>query len=113
VTLLWYASYDVYSAAILFNAAMFAIATLGGQIVLRREYRRLIDRDRRHAPMLVAWLLVYAFVGTQMGWCLRPFIGNPDGPVQFFRKDFGGNAYVVVARLVREQFQSPSFGPSR
>ena len=30
--------------------------------------------------MLRAWLGVYAFVGIQMGWVLRPFVGQPDRP---------------------------------
>jgi hypothetical protein len=107
VTLVWYASSGVYGAAILFNGVMFAIATFGGQMVLWREYRPLILRDQRHRVMLVAWLFVYAFVGTQMGWSLRPFIGNPEQPPQFFREDLGGNAYVVVARLIRAHWFVP------
>ena len=31
---------------------------------------------------------------------LRPFIGDPDLPVAFFRSEAWGNAYVVVARLL-------------
>ena len=32
------------------------------------------------------WVLVFALVGAQMGWVLRPFIGKPDVPVSFFRQ---------------------------
>jgi len=32
------------------------------------------------------WVLVFALVGAQMGWVLRPFIGNPNVPVSFFRE---------------------------
>ena len=46
--------------------------------------------------MLWGWLGVYAFVGIQMGWVLRPFIGQPGVPVTFFREGVWGNAYVVV-----------------
>jgi hypothetical protein len=31
------------------------------------------------------WVIVFALVGAQMGWVLRPFIGNPDMPFTFFR----------------------------
>lgn len=31
------------------------------------------------------WVALYIFVGAQMGWILRPFIGNPDLPWVFFR----------------------------
>ena len=31
------------------------------------------------------WVIVFALVGSQMGWVLRPFIGNPDMPFTWFR----------------------------
>ena len=31
------------------------------------------------------WLLLFALVGAQMGWVLRPFIGNPAVPFTLFR----------------------------
>ncbi len=31
------------------------------------------------------WVIVFGLVGAQMGWVLRPFIGNPDMPFTFFR----------------------------
>jgi hypothetical protein len=47
-------------------------------------------------------LAIYIFVGIQMGWVLRPFIGSPHAPVEFFRRESWGNAYEVVARLLYE-----------
>ncbi len=96
VTAFWYASYDNYNAAILFNALMFGVAAFAAQIVLRRYYRPLIQRNRRHRPMLWAWLILYAFIGIQMGWVLRPFIGDPELPPRLFRQSAWGNAYVEV-----------------
>jgi hypothetical protein len=31
------------------------------------------------------WILLYGLVGAQMGWVLRPFVGNPNIPFTFFR----------------------------
>jgi hypothetical protein len=31
------------------------------------------------------WILLYGLVGAQMGWVLRPFIGNPAVPFSWFR----------------------------
>jgi hypothetical protein len=59
----------------------------------------LIARSKRHRTMLRVWLLIYAFVGIQMGWVLRPFIGHPDAPVQFFRYRAWGNAYIEVIHI--------------
>jgi hypothetical protein len=50
--------------------------------------------------MLWTWLGLYVFVGIQMAWVLRPFVGAPGQPVQFFRPESWVNAYEVVLRLV-------------
>lgn len=101
-TLFWYAGFADHDAAILFNAAMFAVASVTAQFVLRRYYRPLIARDAKHRWMLRGWLVIYAFVGIQLGYVLRPFIGAPDLPVSFFRADSWGNAYVFVMGRVWE-----------
>jgi hypothetical protein len=31
------------------------------------------------------WVIVFGLVGAQMGWVLRPFIGNPNVPFTWFR----------------------------
>ena len=102
LTAFWYASSDNYRSAILFNALMFAVASVGAQALLRRSYRPLIERDPRHRWLLRSWIVLYAFVGIQMGWTLRPFIGSPDEPVRFFRGGPLENAYVIVARMIWE-----------
>jgi hypothetical protein len=103
LTAFWYASSGVYRQAILFNGLMFAVASAGGQVILRRSYLPLMARNPRHRWLLRAWLVLYVFVGVQMGWVLRPFIGDPTEPVQFFRDEAWDNAYVIVARMVWEQ----------
>ena len=89
-------------AAILFNAAMFAVASFASQVVLARGYRPLIARSPRHRWLMRAWIVIYAFVGIQMGWTLRPFVGAPYRPVQFFRGGEFENAYVIVVRMIWE-----------
>lgn len=32
------------------------------------------------------WVVVFGLVGAQMAWVLRPFIGNPDLPFEWFRQ---------------------------
>ncbi|HEY3244232.1 MAG TPA: hypothetical protein VGM03_12870 [Phycisphaerae bacterium] len=89
-----------YRAALLFNLAALAVSTVAGQFVMLRYYRVLIRRNRRHRLMLLAWLGLYAFVGIQMAWMLRPFVGDPTMRVSFFRAEPFSNAYVVVFRLI-------------
>jgi hypothetical protein len=99
-TALWYASSADYPVAVLFNGLMFAVASGAGQWMLGGWYRPLVARDGRHRGLRRAWLVVYGFVGIQMAWVLRPFVGEPGRPVQFFRDDSWGNPYVVIARLL-------------
>jgi hypothetical protein len=103
-TLLWYASSEDYEAALRFNGLMFLVASLAGQWLLRGYYRPLVRRNPRHRWMLWTWLGVYVFVGIQMAWILRPFVGAPGSPVQFFREGSWGNAYEVVTGLVYDAF---------
>lgn len=96
VTLVIYASGSSYELAIILNGVQFALATLISQQVTYRHYRELIRRDRRHLLTLLAWCLSYAFVGIQMGWVLRPFIGRPQLETNFFRQEAWSNAYLEV-----------------
>ena len=111
-TLFWYASSADYDAATLFNALVFAIASLGAQGLLRRHYRPLIARQPRHRMLLRIWLLLFAFVGIQTAWMLRPFVGSPDLPAQFFREEAWGNAYVAIAEKVRGVVRGGGTGES-
>lgn len=100
LTRFFYFSTADYRAALLFNAAMFTVATIAAQILMIRYYRVLIRRNRNHRWAFLAWLGLYSFVGIQMGWMLRPFVGDPDMETQFFRSEPFSNAYVEVFRLV-------------
>jgi hypothetical protein len=100
VTAFWYFSYRDYPTAVFFNFVVFAAATILAQRVLRGHYQILIARCPRHRVMLNAWLVVYGFVGVQMGWVLRPFVGDPNMPAAFFRSEAWSNAYVNLAQLI-------------
>jgi hypothetical protein len=105
-TALWYISGNAHQPAILFNGLMFAIASFSAQWMLRREYMPLIRSNPRHRWMLRTWLVIYVFVGIQMGWVLRPFIGDPGMPVQFFREGSWSNAYEVVILMIWRSVRS-------
>jgi hypothetical protein len=46
-------------------------------------------------------MFVYAFVGSQMAWTFRPFIGAPGTPFVLFRQ-LGGNFYSNVFSSIGE-----------
>ena len=50
--------------------------------------------------LLYLWIVLYGFVGTQLGWTLRPFFGDPSQAFALFR-DIEGNFYVnVITSLI-------------
>ena len=97
VILFIHASTDNYRVVVLMNGVVFAIATLAGQVTLNKHYRVLVASNPRHDVGRIAWVTLYVFVAIQAAWVLRPFIGAPDLPSQFFRADPWSNAYVTIA----------------
>ena len=52
-----------------------------------------------------SWLAGNLFLGAQLSWVLRPFIGSPGLPVQFLRDDpMRGNFYESVFNAFRHLF---------
>lgn len=96
LTLLVYASTPSHPVALLANMVVFAVASAAGQVVLRRFYRPLIAKNPTHRSVLRVWIVVYGFIGVQLGWVLRPFVGTPGTETTFLREDAWGNAYLEV-----------------
>ena len=96
LTALFYASGAGYNLALLWNAAVFGVASLSAQLLLRRHYGPLIKRNPNHCLLLCGWIVLYAFIGIQLGWLLRPFVGSPSVPTTFLRLNAWGNAYVEI-----------------
>lgn len=49
------------------------------------------------------WTIVFALVGAQMSWVLRPFIGSPNLPFEWFRVR-ESNFFIAVARSLMSLF---------
>ena len=47
------------------------------------------------------WIIILAFVGVQLAWNLRPFLGNRNDPFQMFRK-YEGNFYTALIYSVKQ-----------
>jgi hypothetical protein len=66
---------------------------------LAMSEQRLVPtgNPRTRQRLLQFWLVLYALVGSQLGWTLRPFFGAPGEPFQLFRT-IEGNFYAQVFR---------------
>jgi hypothetical protein len=83
----------------LLNVALFAIAGVIGVIFLSQGMRAVSfagqEGARARRNVLRLWILVYAFVGSQMAWTMRPFFGAPGLDFELFRQ-LGGNFYANI-----------------
>jgi hypothetical protein len=68
---------------------IFILGTAGavGNGALLKGLRRAVDARGPVNGLFFLWLGAFAFVGCQMSWILRPFIGSPFYPVSFMRPD--------------------------
>ncbi|MFK8182499.1 MAG: hypothetical protein AB8B99_03935 [Phormidesmis sp.] len=64
--------------------------------VFTREKVKIKKSSRRY--LLQGWVLLYALVGSQLGWTLRPFLSVEGEPFQIFRPEIDGNFYAQVLR---------------
>ena len=100
--IVFYVSTNNYEAIKAFNAGLFLLASIAGQVTLQKHYAVLVRRDPRHVWGQRVWLVLYILVTIQLAWLLRPFIGSPGMDVQIFRESAWGNAYVeLLQSLVR------------
>jgi hypothetical protein len=89
----------------LLNVAIFAI-TGGVGVVFLSQGMRIVsfsgrEGERARGNVMRFWVIVYAFVGSQMAWTLRPFIGAPSMKFELFRQ-LGGNFYANIFASVGE-----------
>jgi len=87
----------------LLNVAILTLTGFFGLTFLVGGMNHVQQEDKRTARALILWMwiFVYGFVGTQMAWTLRPFLGAPGVPYQIFRQ-LGGNFYVNVIESIWE-----------
>ncbi len=121
-------STESYSFMILLNVALLSIAGLVGCGFLLRSLRSLMltpsistdtppkeqseavpsplhtKDDVAASSIFRVWVVIYALVGAQMGWVLRPFIGSPDAPFTFFRSR-DGNFFLSVFNHLSKLFE--------
>ena len=72
-----------------------------GAATVRREYSEVARREGAADLILSIWVFIYAVVGMQMGWILRPFIGSPDAAFEWFRSREGSFFQAVSGALWR------------
>lgn len=90
-----------YQFLVLMHVAFFAFSGFTSMVVISLLFRATAARvGRRLRPgLVVGWGLLYIFVGTQMSWVLRPWIGSLTVPYAAFRP-LGGSFFEALWRLI-------------
>jgi hypothetical protein len=105
ITLFFLLTISQYQFFKLLNVAIFTMAGILGIVFLYRGMKIVSGPEKEGAStrkwVLIFWMFVYAFVGSQMAWTLRPFIGAPSSPFELFRQ-LGGSFYADVLRSFGE-----------
>jgi hypothetical protein len=89
----------------LLNVTVFAITGSIGVMFLSHGMRIVSaggkEGARARLNVVRFWVVIYAFVGSQMAWTLRPFIGAPSMKFELFRQ-LGGNFYANILTSIGE-----------
>jgi hypothetical protein len=96
----------VYNLIKLTHVAAIAFAGTAGNVRLLQLLTRLAGSRAVAFRVLLAWLGGNLFLGSQLSWILRPFIGSPVLPVEFLRATaLHGNFYESVLGSVLQIFK--------
>ncbi|MCX6027827.1 MAG: actin-binding WH2 domain-containing protein [Chloroflexi bacterium] len=89
----------------LLNVATFSVAGLVGVSFLVQGMRAVSAGAKEGAAarqnVVLLWIVIYAFVGSQVAWTLRPFVGAPSMKFELFRQ-LGGNFYTNIFASIGE-----------
>lgn len=103
ITLFFRLSVNEYQFFKLLNVAIFAITGIIGVTFFHRGMlffsSQNSQKTNQNTALIKAWLFLYGFVGSQMGWTLRPFFGDHNQPFQLFRK-LESNFYFHILEVI-------------
>lgn len=107
VTLFFLITTSNYQFFKLLNVGIFAITGSIGVRFLAQGMDMIggveaeVEGVQARRRLMRFWILLYAFVGTQLAWTLRPFFGAPGLPFELFR-NLGGTFYADIFAALGE-----------
>ena len=94
-----YQFFKLLNVAILGLTGFVGVKFLYQGMQLMSETEADEEGKENRQKLLKGWLFLYAFVGSQLGWTLRPFFGTPGKEFELFR-EMGGNFYFDIVNAI-------------
>src|SRR2546428_3825292 len=89
----------------LLNIAIAGVAGLFGMYALHEGLSVVCEKrgvyPRKALTIMRAWAVLFAFVGVQLAWSLRPFLGDRNQPFRVFGT-YQGNFYAAIIYAVNK-----------
>jgi len=76
-----------HNVILITHIMILGIAGVAGNITLLKGLRQVVRSQCPVSGLFMLWISAFSFVGCQMSWILRPFVGSPFYPVAFMRPD--------------------------
>jgi len=101
------AAWVCFSLVRVMVVGLIAFAGILANVRLRQLLVHLSGSLAVSRRLLFGWLAANLFLGAQISWLLRPFIGSPEKPIEFLRQNaFSGNFYETVFLALKSLFNS-------
>ena len=100
IVLFFQLSSSNYQFLQLLHVFVFMFSGFYGMKIVLEALNRVFESNQVYPKIGLTvfkiWVVIFAFVGMQLSWNLRPFIGSKDLPFELFRKETRGNFYTAV-----------------
>jgi len=96
-----YSFLKLLHVAIFTFSGIFAVKTIINGLSFSCEKKNIYPK--LGMKVFKIWIVIFAFVSSQLAWNLRPFVGSRDMPFEFFRYR-QSNFYIEVIQSVKNLF---------
>ena len=98
-----YSFIKLLHVAIFLFSGIFAVKTITEGLTFSCEKKNIYPK--LGMKIFKIWVVILAFVSSQLAWSLRPFVGSRDLPQELFRTK-QSNFYVAVMQSAASLFKS-------
>ena len=109
IVLFFQLSGDNYQFMQLLHVFVFLFSGFYGMKIVLEALKRVFESNEVYPKIgltvFKVWVVIFAFVGMQLSWNLRPFIGSKDLPFELFRTETRGNFYTTVFGAIGQLFR--------